>query len=394
MGVYKTESHTLSDPAVRLVRESDIPAVTNLFKLNYGNDYPFPEVYDGGWVKRIVYTDGIICVVLEEGGEVIGIGALNLDYGDYNDQIGELARLVVHPLYTGRGAGRRVIAALFEAAQDHVEFAIGEARTAHAYSQKMVERAGFTVVGFIPHYYKLHERGESLVTYAKLHGNGQDLRSNNPPQIIPEVVPLARHVLSTMGLPGRLAVVEGCEPYPVNGLYTTQPMDRLALSMLARIKHGRLVEPLLFGGISLDQGYSLIRRRNAVYLMAVDENNKPMGAVGFQEDRMSHIVKGVEMIGKEHDLRGLLCGSLLRAAGELGADVIEVNVSAYDPRLQQTFYDLGFRPVAYGPAMVFHKIERLDVVKMHKLNVPYEPDEMELTESAKAVVSIVKDGFL
>lgn len=54
-----------------------------------------------------------------------------------------------------------------------------------------------------------------------------------------------------------------------------QPMNRRSLARLIRIEHGRLVEPLLFGGLSPDQGISRIRRRNAVYLMAVDENQQP-----------------------------------------------------------------------------------------------------------------------
>ena len=76
------------------------------------------------------------------------------------------------------------------------------------------------------------------------------------------------------------------------------------------------------------------------------------------------------------------------------ARIVEVDVSAYDARLQATFYELGFRPIAYAPAMVFDEWERLDVVKMIKLNVPYEPGEMKLTERSKAMVSLVETGFI
>ena len=43
--------------------------------------------------------------------------------------------------------------------------------------------------------------------------------------------------------------------------------------------------------------------------------------------------------------------------------------------------------------MVFHGTHRLDVVKMLKLNVPYDPDEMRLTEKVREVVSIAGAGF-
>lgn len=127
--------------------------------------------------------------------------------------------------------------------------------------------------------------------------------------------------------------------------------------------------------------------------MAVDDNQHPLGAVGYQEEKISRLVKGIELVAKGKNLRGHLCGSLLREAERLGAQVIEVNVSAYDPRLQRTFYQHGFRPVAYMPAMVFHGIQRLDAVKMLKLYLPYQAEHMELTAPAQAVVSIVVMGF-
>jgi GNAT superfamily N-acetyltransferase len=80
-----TISTRLSDPKLRLVRESDAGA--------------------------------IICLVLEEKGRVVGTGALILDVGGPDDQVGELGRFVVHPKSEGKGYGRRIIEGLFEAAE-------------------------------------------------------------------------------------------------------------------------------------------------------------------------------------------------------------------------------------------------------------------------------------
>ncbi len=394
MHEYGTEGFKFTDTAVRHIEESDIPALINLFKLNYGDDYAIPEFYDDRWVKRGIYSDHIIWLVLEEEGEIIASGACILDYGDYNDQIGELGRFVVHPARKSRGLGRRLVAAMLEATDDTVEFAFGEARTVHPLSQALFDRAGFTASGFLPQSYSFGDKRESFVLYTNLYGNGPALRREDPPQVIPEVAPLARHVLGAMGLPTALNVMEECEPYPGESICTVAPMDRRSLARLVRIEHGRLVEPLIFGGLSLEQGISQIRRRDAVYLMALDENQQPVGAIGYQVDAPSQLVKGIELVAKNEGLRGHLCGSLLRAAEEeLGAQVIEVNLSAYDARLQRTFANHGFRPVAYAPAMVFHGTHRLDVVKMLKLNLPYAPGEMTLTDSARAVVSLVESAF-
>jgi len=395
MHEYGTSDFRFADPAARHIEEKDIPAVIELFKLNYGDDYAIPEFYDERWVKRGIYSDHIIWLVLEEAGEVIASGACVLDYGDANDQIGELGRLVVHPQRKGRGLGRRIINALLDATDDTVEFAFGEARTVHPLSQGLFEKAGFAPIGFLPQTYTFGERRESFVIYARLYGNGPALRRTAaPPRVIPEVAPLARHVLAAFGLTDALEVVDDCDVYPSASICTVQPLERKSLARLIRIEHGRLVEPLLFGGLSLDQGFSHIRRRHAVYLMATDEQQRPIGAIGYQVDAPSQLVRGIELIAANDDMRGHLCGSLLDAAErELGAQVIEVNLSAYDARLQRTFAARGFRPVAYAPAMVFHGTERLDVVKMLKLNVAYAPGPMTLTEPAQKLVAVVNHEF-
>lgn len=394
MDEYGTSGFKFKDLAVRVVVESDIPALIELFRLNYGDDYAIPEFYDEGWVKHSIYSDHIIWLVIEEEGEVIASGAVILDYGDYNDQIGEIGRLVVHPQRKGRGLGRRIVDALLDATDDTVEFAFGEARTVHPKSQALFDGSGFGAIGFMPQAYTFGQIRESFVLYANLYGNARQLRRSDPPQVIPEVAPLARHALAALGLSTTLAVVEGCDPYPDDKLCTVQPLDRRALARLIRIEHGRMIEPLLFGGLSLDQGYSHIRRREAVYLMAIDEEGTPVGTIGYQAYASSQLVKGVELVATTHGLRGRLCGALMEVAErDLAAQVIEVNVSAYDPRLQQTFIQHGFCPVAYAPAMVFHGIERLDVVKMLKLTIPYDPGPMELLEPAQRVVSIVEQYF-
>lgn len=392
---YGTQGFRFEDAAVRLITEADIPAVIALFRMNYGDNYPLPEFYDELSVKRWIYSDHIIWLVIEEEEEIVASGAVILDYGDYNDQIGEIGRLVVHPERKGRGLGRRIVAALLDATDDTVEFAFGEARTVHPISQILFEGSGFAACGYMPQAYAFGDRRESFILYANLYGNARLLRRTEAPQLLPEIAPLARHVLGALGLPITLSVVEGCDAYPDEEICTVAPLSRMSLARLVRIEHGRLVEPLLFGGLTLDQGLSTLRRREALYLVALNESEEPIGAVGFQVDAPSGLVKGIELVAEADGLRGQLCGRLLAAAEqEHGAEVIEVNVSAYDPRLQQTFLDQGYHPVAYAPAMVFHGTERLDVVKMMKLNPAYDPGPLVLTDPGRTVRDLVEPFFV
>ena len=103
---------------VRPIQESDIETVIGLFRKNYGDDYAMPEFYDPQWVKRGVYSDNIIWLVLEDEGKIVASGAIILNFGDYNDQIGEIGRLVVDPDVSGKGLGRTMLAALVDASDD------------------------------------------------------------------------------------------------------------------------------------------------------------------------------------------------------------------------------------------------------------------------------------
>ncbi|MHB9149169.1 MAG: GNAT family N-acetyltransferase [Thermoleophilia bacterium] len=106
----------------RPVREADVERIIELFRANYGDDYALPEFYDPEWVKRGIYSDHIIWLVLEDGPLVVGSSACILNFGDHDDQIGEIGRLVVDPSVSGKGLGKQLVAALVDASDDRVEF--------------------------------------------------------------------------------------------------------------------------------------------------------------------------------------------------------------------------------------------------------------------------------
>jgi hypothetical protein len=61
--------------------------------------------------------------------------------------------------------------------------------------------------------------------------------------------------------------------------------------------------------------------------------------------------------------------------------------------MQRTLLELGFLPVAYVPAMVFHEVERLDVVRMARLLTPAAPIPDTLTARTREVAEVVLRGF-
>ncbi|MCG3142561.1 MAG: hypothetical protein HDKAJFGB_04058 [Anaerolineae bacterium] len=378
---------------IRPIQENDIEAVINLFRENYGDDYSMPEFYDPQWVKRGIYSDHIIWLVVEEQGEIVASGACILNFGDYNDLVGEIGRVVVDPDTGGKGLGRAILTALVDAADERVEFAFAEARTVHPKTQKINDHLGLVALGFLPLHYRMKWR-ESVVLEGQLFGNGRVLRRVGQAQVIPAVAPLAGLSLQNLELDEAVTINATVRGYPLDQNIEVRPLDATSLIRVLKIEQGRIVEPEIFGGVHLDEGMPQLQARKANYVVALD-GDRTLGAVGFVYNEHHASVRLVELIGQE----GAVKGSLLRwavdfAQTEYEAQVIEVDVSAYSPRLQQTLYEMGFLPTGYVPGMVFHHTARYDIVKFAKLNVPWDLGPIELTENSRRYFDLVTPAFI
>jgi hypothetical protein len=104
-------------------------------------------------------------------------------------------------------------------------------------------------------------------------------------------------------------------------------------------------------------------------------------------------VRIFELITLDDDVIRFLLSELERACREQWDCLIEVDVSARAPRMQRTLIELGFLPVAYLPALVFHEVERLDVVKMVRLLSPPQVGTDGLTPSCAALAELVLRTF-
>ena len=378
---------------IRPIQEHDIEQVIQLFRANYGDDYAIPEFYDPQWVKRGIYSDHIIWMVIEDDNkQIVASGACILNFGDYNDQIGEIGRLVVDPNVGGKGLGKQMLTALVDASDERVEFAFAEARTVHPKTQKICDNIGMVPVGFLPMAYKMGWR-ESFVLSGQLFGNGRSLRRPGSAEVIPSVAPLAQRSLSNLELDEPITVRDNVRSYPIDHAVTITPMTGTSLIRLLKIEQGRLVDPEIFGSMHIDQGMPSLEAQRATYFVA-SEGERTLGAIGYFFEEHDQNVRITELIAQENVIKG----SLLRFAVEQAeqvhqAQLIECDVNAASPTIQQTLFDMGFLPAAYVPGMVFHNTYRPDVVRMIKLNVPWDLGTLELTEPSREYFNVVAPAF-
>jgi N-acetylglutamate synthase-like GNAT family acetyltransferase len=377
---------------IRPVAEEDIEAIINLFRLNYGEDYAIPEFYDPMWVKRGIYSDHIIWLVVEDEGRVVASGACILNAGDYNDQIGEIGRVVVDPTAGGKGLGRQMLAALVDASDERVEFAFAEARTTHPKTQKICDHIGLVPLGFLPMAYRMTWR-ESFILSGQLFGNGRILREAGAAVVIPEVEPLAKMSLRNLGLDDSVAVQVKVQPYAMDSAAEFKPLTGATMVRLLKIEHGRMIEPEIFSAMQADLGYAQLRAHKADYIVA-NEGERVLGAVGFLFEEHDRCVRLTELIGEENGIKGALLRMAVETAEQkYQTEVLTCDVNAEKPRLQQTLLELGFLPAAYVPGMVFHRTHRPDVVKMMKLRVPWDLGPIELTDLSREYFNVVAPRF-
>lgn len=378
---------------VREAREEDVGQIREMFIAVYGGDYPHEEVYDELWLKRSIFTDDALILVAEddETGRVIGTASVLFDFGAHSDLVGEFGRLVVHPDSRRLQVGKLLMEKRLEAIQNRLHVGLVVARTVHPYAQRISLAHGFIAAGFLPLKYLVRHR-ESAALLVRYFRDALTLRRNHP-RIIPEAYRLANLVMSRSPLTPDFIVDEDSAPYPPGGDYQLEQLQAEGYPALLRIERGRVRNREIFGPMRLDYGFFKLQARQTSYFLA-RSCGQIVGAVGYTLDPVEKSVRVLELIALADDVVRFLLAELERKCREeMGVVYIEIDVSAYAPRMQRTLLELTFLPVAYVPAMVFYQVERLDIVKMVRLTELQDLGPLALTEPEQAVADVVMRGF-
>ena len=378
---------------VREAREEDVGQIREIFLAVYGTEYPHRELYDELWLKRSVFTDDALILVAEdtESGRVVGTASVLFDFGAHSDLVGEFGRLAVHPDYRRMQVGKLLMDKRLEAIRNRLHVGLVVARTVHPYAQRISLAQGFIATGFLPLKHFFRHR-ESFALLARYFGDALTLRRNNP-RIIPEVYALANLVMSQPPLTPDFIVDEDSASYPSGGDYRVEQLQAEGYPALLRIERGRVRNREIFGPMRLDYGFFKLQARQTNYFLA-RSGTQVVGAVGYTKDQVEHTVRVFELIALADDVVRFLLAELERKCREeMGIEYIEIDVSAYAPRMQRTLLELNFLPDAYVPAMVFYQVERLDIVKMVRLNKLQDLGPLGLTEPVQAVANVVMRGF-
>jgi GNAT superfamily N-acetyltransferase len=379
---------------VREATDSDAGGIGEIFRATYSDQYTYGEFYDEDALKRLIFGDGTLLYVAEdtETGEILGVGSVLLEVGAYTDLVGEFARLAVEPQARRRGIGKLLLEHRVHEVRDRLHVGYMEARVVHPYTLRIARPLGFAPVGFLPMKWQLGDRREHMALLVTYFQDALELRRNHP-RVVPEAVPLAEVALDNVGLVPDAIVDEDAPPYPTSQGYDVEELTAEGYSSLLRIERGRVRNREIFGPLRLQYGFFRLSRQHSTYLIA-RERGRIVGAIGFTQQEVERTVRVFELISlHDHAVRVLLRELVQRCSSEWDVGYIEIDVSAYAPRMQRTLLELGFVPAAYVPALAFHDVERLDVVKMVRLLVPLDPWIEHVIPPARELAELVITAF-
>ncbi len=378
---------------IREASHDDVEHIRELFRLEYGTHYYYPQFYDLHELHRYIYGDGSLMLVAidTDTNIVAGTASVIFSVAAYNDLVGEFGRLVVHPEFRRRGIGKLLMQERLARVKQRLHVGIVENRATHTFSQRISNKFGFVPVGFSP-MKMLETRRESTAGYVQYFGDALSLRRNNP-HLIPEIGPLAAMVLENCQLPNDPILDDVAAPLPYDDDFEISQLRTEGFSSLLRIQRGRVKHREVFGPVRLHYGLFQIQARHSHYLIA-KRQGMVSGGLGFMLDENEKAARIFELISANDEPVRLMLTELIRLCEtQYGVEYLEIDVSAYAPRIQRTLLELGFLPVSYIPANVFHEVERLDVVKMAKLFVPLELGDVEVCDAIRPLAELVVSRF-
>jgi GNAT superfamily N-acetyltransferase len=376
---------------IREAIASEASLIADLYRAVYGTGYAHTRFYDVHEIQKMVFDDDTLVLVAEDAvtHTLVGSAAVLFSIGAHSDLVGEFGRLVVHPDVRGRGIGTRLMAERLARVGQRLHVGFAEVRVCNPSSPRISQRHGFVPVGAMPQKLLFSGVREHAALLVKYFGDALRMRRNHP-RLIPEAHHLAELALHAAGVEPDVIVDDEAAPYPPGGSLRIEELTAEGYAPLLRIERGRVTHREVFGPQRLHYGIFKLEASHSHYVVARD-GSRIVGAIGYTVDEHEKGVRVFEVIQTEETVVRPMFQALLARCTDVMS--VQVDVSAHAPRMQRSLLEMGFLPCAYVPALAFHDVERVDVVKMYRLMEDLQELPFDAPEPTRSVGLYVLDQF-
>ncbi len=375
--------------SIRNLEEPDLPAIQALMIEKAGAQAassPFTEL---PVLKSCLLVDTAFALVGEDEGRIAGSATILMHQETADTVVGLLSHLCVGNSSARPGVASGLVSTALQSLASNLQLCCAEIPTNELWAQAACEDAGFVASGFLPHKFQGDPR-PGAVSYLFLSEHARNLRRPHP-ELISGARDLALEALKAHGLIEDIEVREDIVAYPTEGNVTFSPIEPGAVQTMLGSHTPQ--EQEVFSVLHHTQTSLHLPLGDPVFI-AAKEGERVLGVLGYVHDPFDQRIQITHLLAVEGEPQGFLLAHLLDSISkEFSPNYWEVLVSSHAPRLQKTLDQVGFVPCAYLPAFVMEHGARTDAVQMVRLGTGYESETLELTNTSRAVFTLIDNTF-
>ena len=258
--------------------------------------------------------------------------------------------------------------------------------------QVAFEKSGFKCVGFQPLKHRVG-REDGILFYARVNESTKVTRFPFS-KSIESVSALATAVLEAFDLELPQSVFDGVTGYPLKTDVVVHPAG-VEDYELWQIQSESAIDQIEISSGS-NYGFGFLRTRPTYPLQAIigQRDVRVTSGLTFCFDEMDRCVRVLSGFTVDDISMGALLQEVVNIANdEYDAAYVEIDVVMTAPRFLKCVEQLGFLPVAYLPAFHREGGQLKDVVKLVKLNIPYNSNDVPVTAGARRISERVEEKF-
>jgi hypothetical protein len=309
-----------------------------------------------------------------------------------NNPVANLGRYLATPESYSDGSAEALISGINEVCSQRKQIAVIRVPVSDNAQQKLVEKLGYVCAGFQPLKHLCMVR-EGMLFYLKTAGPDSVARYSLS-QSLPQIAELGSMVLKNLQLANPEMVRDGLTGYPIHADLSVEeatPEDYDACRLDAQSSSPPLE---IFGQFNRGRGMLRVANDPKIRVLLGQRDARIVAGLCYYFDENDKCMRLVDSFATDDLSTGaMLCRAVEIAQEKHSAVYIEVDFLMSAPRILKSAEQLGFVPAAYLPGFFNWNDCGIDLVKMVKLNAPYNLDNAKLTPQARAVLEIVDRNF-